>query len=122
MGGCWPGMMVVNRLYDMSGGGEVASRTKDKVVIDKEKMVRVKQEKLERAHQIQVKRERFEQVLPQVQRSPSPMFGPEVVRSPSPSQKFNRSSFPCPQGTLHAVEPSTPELQRILQSLQPSQA
>merc|ERR1719508_692998 len=50
------------------------------------------------------------------------MFGPEVVRSPSPSQKFNISSFPCPQGTLHAEEPSTPELQRILQSLQPSQA
>merc|ERR1719186_1633210 len=121
MGGCWPGMMVVNRLYDMSGGGEVASRTKDKVVIDREKMVRVKQEKLERAHQIQVKRERFEQVLPQVQRSPSPMLGPQVVRSPSPSQKFNAYSFTSSQGSIQAVGTSTPELQRIMQSVQPSQ-
>ena len=59
-GGCWPTMMVINRLYDMSAG-EVAPKQKDKAVMDREKMIRIKQEKVEMAQQIQVKREMFEE-------------------------------------------------------------
>ena len=52
-GGCWATMMVINRLYDMSVG-EVAPKQKDKAVLEREKMIRIKQEKVERAQQIQV--------------------------------------------------------------------
>ena len=45
-------MMVINRLYDMSVG-EVAPKQKDKAVLEREKMIRIKQEKVERAEQIQ---------------------------------------------------------------------
>ena len=53
-------MMVINRLDDMSAG-EVAPKQKDKAVMEREKMIRIKQEKVERAQQIQVKREMFEE-------------------------------------------------------------
>jgi hypothetical protein len=44
-------MMVINRLYNMR-----APKQKDKAVMEREEMIRIKQEKVERAQQIQVKK------------------------------------------------------------------
>jgi len=114
-GGCWPSMMVINRLYDMCAG-EVAPKQKDKAVMEREKMIRIKQEKVERAQQIQVKREMFEereQALPQL--APMP---PQAI------SQFNAYSLPSSQEAQQpapSTGPSTTDLQNILQSLQHNQ-
>jgi len=114
-GGCWPTMMVINRLYDMSGA-DVVTKQKDKVAVDREKMIRIKQEKVERAHQVQVKREMFEtkeQTLTLQQSSP--------MLPPSP---FNAYALPNSQELLPQAPcpaPSTADLQNILQSFQHNQ-
>merc|ERR1719347_1384484 len=67
--------MIINRLYDQSGA-EVPAK-KDNAAAEKKKMIKVKQEKLERVQQMQLKREMFEereqtQAFPQVERQQSP--------------------------------------------------
>jgi len=116
-GGCWPSMMVINRLYDMSGG-EVGEKKKDKAVLDKQKMVRVKQEKIEKAQQIQIKRERFAMERGDTQE----MLTLQTISSPMQSM-FNAYSLPSSQEALHAappVGPSAYDLHKILQSVQPN--
>merc|ERR1719318_1005377 len=79
-------------------------------------MIRIKQEKVERAQQIQVKREMFEereQVLPQL--APMP---PQAI------SQFNAYSLPSSQEAQQpapSTGPSTTDLQNILQSLQHNQ-
>ena len=84
-----------------------------------EKMIRIKQEKLKMAQQIQVKREMFEereQALPQLAPMPPP---------PQAMSKFNAYSLPSSQEALQPAQssgPSTTDLQSIIQSLQHNQA
>ena len=53
-------MMVINRLYDMSGANAQQVNQQEKAAQDKERMVRIKQGKVERVHQVQIKRDMFE--------------------------------------------------------------
>jgi len=109
-GSCWPSMMIINRLYDQSGA-EVPAK-KDNAAAEKEKMIKVKQEKLERVQQMQLKRERFEereqtQAVPQVERQQSP---------------FNAYALPSTHETIQQPEiPSNSDLQNILQNIQNNQ-
>jgi len=110
---CWPSMMVINRLYDQSGA-ELPPK-QNNASIDKEKMIRVKQEKVERAQQVQMKRERFEE-SEHGQPQPNPPLSP-----------FNAYALPAncdlpplvpPVRQPSASIPSSSDLQHILNNIQ----
>jgi len=116
VGGCWPSMMVINRLYDMSGANAQQVNQQEKAAQDKERMVRIKQEKVERVHQIQIKREMFEARDDSFQ---MPMI-PGVTSVPMNSNIYDAYNIASPQPPN--LMPSTKDLRNILNhaGLQPS--
>jgi len=101
-GGCWPSMMTVNRIYDRNTTTSTPSQ-KEKATLNKERMIKIKQEKVERFNQIQIKRERFEEAQFQ-QQDTSNFFNSYEMENGTPDSNFS--------------VPSTPVLQNILQSVQ----
>ena len=99
-------MMVINRLYDMR-----APKQKDKAVMEREEMIRIKQEKVERAQQIQVKKEMFKEIE-------------QAPPSPSPINVKVQCLLSAQLTTLQpapSTGSSTSDLQSILQSFQHNQ-